>query len=72
MKTLSLKQLSLEYQQNNFGLQFFLAYNFPIWLHIYITSADFGLISADVAPTYLQLHYVNVVFGNVYLSAGQH
>ena len=31
-------QKELEYQQNNFSLQFCLAYNLPIWL--YITSAD--------------------------------
>ena len=36
----------LEYQQNNFSLQFCSAYNLPIWLHI--TSADISQKSADV------------------------
>ena len=32
----------LEYQQNNFSLQFCPAYNLPIWLHI--TSAESQLM----------------------------
>ena len=36
----------LEYQQNNFSLQFCPAYNLPIWL--LITSAVYWLMSADV------------------------
>ena len=30
------------------------------------------LLCTDIAQTYLQPHYGNGVFGNVYLSAGQH
>ena len=39
------KQLDLEYQQNNFSLQFCPAYDLPIWFHAFnITSTDFRLM----------------------------
>ena len=33
----------LEYQQNNFSLQFCPSYNLPIWLHAFNFSADMEL-----------------------------
>ena len=50
----------LEYQQNNFSLQFCPAYNLPIWLHASnIKSADINQKSADL--TWYKLEYFNQV-----------
>ena len=59
-RLLTVKWWELEYQQNNFILQFCPAYNFPIWLHAFdITSADLQLMSADVIWSQILMLYLS-------------
>ena len=44
----------------------------PFDIENYFKHTELKNVNFPPSPTYLQHHYVNGVFGNVYLSAGQH